>query len=171
MSPSPDAAATGDALRPDPEDRPDAEDGPDPEDRPDSEGRPDAAPGTAEAAPVKSAPAEVAYEEEDEAPIEIDAPTLPLGEENVLPLAATSRTTPRETEPAPAREAPLGARKPAPGAEPKYIHRSDSPPAATLLRAMDALRAHEKRAELGSVYHRLSDLKTRMDRASDQDRH
>ena len=31
MSPSPDAAATGDALRPDPEDRPDAEDGPDPD--------------------------------------------------------------------------------------------------------------------------------------------
>jgi len=35
-------------------------------------------------------------------------------------------------------------------------------PAATLLRAMDALRAHDKRSDLTSVYHRLSRLRDRV---------
>ncbi len=37
-------------------------------------------------------------------------------------------------------------------------------PAATLLRAMDALRAHEKRSELSSVYERLHALRDRVAR-------
>jgi DNA-binding transcriptional MerR regulator len=38
-------------------------------------------------------------------------------------------------------------------------------PAATLLRAMDALRAHDKRSELASVYERLHALRDRVARA------
>ena len=36
------------------------------------------------------------------------------------------------------------------------------PPAATLLRAMDALRARDKRDELTSVYRRLRELRARV---------
>lgn len=82
-----------------------------------------------------------------EAPMEIDAPTLPLGQPgNIRPLAPAQ----------PASPAPSATASPAPAAaEPR-------PPAAALLRAMDAVRAREHGAELRDVYARLSALRDRL---------
>lgn len=80
---------------------------------------------------------------QDEAPMELDAPTLPLGQPgNVRPLPGG---------------APAAGAAPAapPPAEPR-------PPAAALLRAMDAVRAREHGAELRAVYTRLSALRDRL---------
>ncbi len=86
-------------------------------------------------------------EDQIEAPMQVDAPTLPLGEaDNVLTLG-TQETGPAE-KPTP----------PAAGA------RATSQPAASMLRAMDALRAEEKKSELTSVYLRLVRLKDRIAR-------
>lgn len=71
-----------------------------------------------------------------EAPMQLDVPTLPRGS------ADNVRT--------------LGTDKPAPAPAPA------NPPAATMLRAMDALRARDKKSELMSVYLRLTDLKERL---------
>jgi DNA-binding transcriptional MerR regulator len=80
---------------------------------------------------------------EGEAPMQVDAPTLPLGEpDNVHPFAAAGTDTP-EAGTAPPR-----------------------PPAAAMLRAMDALRAREKKSELQSVYLRLVDLRERLSRGA-----
>ncbi len=50
--------------------------------------------------------------------------------------------------------------------EPTPASADDTPaPAATLLRAMDALRAHDKRSELTSVYERLNALRDRVARS------
>lgn len=98
---SPDAAAPGDKLLPDPDDR-------------------------------------------TQAPMQVDAPTLPLGgADNVLPLGAQGQgrsNTPAETSATP----------------------DLAQPAAAMLRAMDALRAEEKKSELTSVYFRLVRLKDRI---------
>ncbi|MBC7142768.1 MAG: MerR family transcriptional regulator [Rhodobacteraceae bacterium] len=70
-----------------------------------------------------------------EAPMQVDVPTLPRGSaDNVRALG---------TDAAP---------KPAPA----------NPPAAAMLRAMDTLRARDKKSELMSVYLRLTDLKERL---------
>lgn len=100
---SPDVAAPGDRLLPDPDDTP-------------------------------------------EAPMHVDAPTLPLGDgDNVLPLGAQSQKP--DERPAKWASAPR-----------------DVQPAAAMLRAMDALRAEEKKSELTSVYFRLVNLKDRLQR-------
>ncbi len=133
-SPTPDAAAEGDNLVPDPEDaatpafaagavRP---------------ARPAVSPGAEQRADLErrfSAP---------EAPMQVDVPTLPRGRSgNVHPLGGdeVAKTTPDK---APPRPTPT------------------NPPAATMLRAMDALRARDKKSELMSVYLRLVDLKERL---------
>lgn len=81
----------------------------------------------------------------EEAPIEVDAPTLPLGQPgNVRPLTGTAPITA-----APPPAAPLlAARAEAP-----------RPPAAAMLRAMDALNAREHRGELRMIHTRLSALR------------
>ncbi len=100
---SPDVAAPGDRLLPDPDDTP-------------------------------------------EAPMHVDAPTLPLGDgDNVLPLG----TQPQKHDERPVKRA----------SAPR-----DAQPAAAMLRAMDALRAEEKKSELTSVYLRLVNLKDRLQR-------
>ncbi|MEZ5779456.1 MAG: MerR family transcriptional regulator [Paracoccaceae bacterium] len=84
-----------------------------------------------------------------EAPMEVDVPTLPFGRpDNVLPLGTPITPTAAEKPEAAASGSPAG------------------PPAAALLRAMDALRAREKQAELTSVYRRLTDLRERVVRSS-----
>jgi DNA-binding transcriptional MerR regulator len=76
----------------------------------------------------------------DEAPMEVDAPTLPLGQPgNVHPLAGAAPV---------AAEAPPAAQAAAP-----------RPPAAAMLRAMDAFKAREHRGELRVIYTRLSALR------------
>jgi hypothetical protein len=88
--------------------------------------------------------------EASEAPMILDAPTLPFD-------AATSAT------PFPA--------SPAPDAVARNDSAEASPqPAATLLRAMDALRARDSRPELVSVYRRLSSLRDRLAQADDPQR-
>jgi DNA-binding transcriptional MerR regulator len=83
-----------------------------------------------------------------EAPMELDVPTLPAGgPDNVLPL--TMPETP-------------AAEKAAPGAKAAEPADTLNPPAATLLRAMDSLRARDKKAELLSVYLRLVKLRDRI---------
>ncbi len=80
---------------------------------------------------------------ETEAPMELDAPTLPLGQPgNVRALAPAQPDAPAPPD------APLAA-------EPR-------PPAAALLRAMDAVRAREHGAELRDVHARLSALRDRL---------
>ena len=86
-------------------------------------------------------------EDNAEAPMQVDAPTLPLGDvDNVLPLGTQGSGKPEKPTAAPAA---------APGG---------SQPAASMLRAMDALRAEEKKSELTSVYLRLVRLKDRIAR-------
>lgn len=81
-----------------------------------------------------------------EAPIHIDAPTLPLGEPgNVRAFSQPS--------------APLFEPRSDKGAS-----NAQRLPAAAMLRAMDALRAREKKSELTAVYLRLADLRDRLDR-------
>lgn len=80
-------------------------------------------------------------EEAPEAPMEIDAPLLPLGE--TASLHTFERPNDRPTDAA-APDAPA------------------IQPAATLLRAMDALRARDNRTELRTIHRRLTDLRGRM---------
>ncbi|WP_347313344.1 MerR family transcriptional regulator [Defluviimonas sp. SAOS-178_SWC] len=135
-APSPDAAADGDDLVPDPED--DAEASPTATTPPPS--RPAVSPGAErrdELDRQRRAP---------EAPMQVDVPTLPKGTaDNVLPLGNDTAARPRADQ-------PIVAPRPAP----------TNPPAAAMLRAMDALRARDKRSELTSVYLRLVDLKERL---------
>ncbi len=75
-----------------------------------------------------------------------------------------------------ADEAPMELdAEPAPDSDPATVHafggestgpeqRDTPPPAATLLRAMDALRARDQRSELTSVYQRLKGLRDRVAR-------
>ena len=75
-----------------------------------------------------------------EAPMQLDVPTLPRGgTDNVRALGSAAATVPDKPAPAPA-----------------------GPPAAAMLRAMDTLRARDKKSELMSVYLRLTDLKERL---------
>ncbi len=80
-----------------------------------------------------------------EAPMDVDAPTLPFaGAESAIPLvaspvAATVTDASDDDAATPARQ-----------------------PAANLLRAMDALRARDNRAELTHVYRRLTSLRDRL---------
>ncbi|MCB2128322.1 MAG: MerR family transcriptional regulator [Rhodobacteraceae bacterium] len=84
-----------------------------------------------------------------EAPMDVDVPTLPAGgPDNVLPL--TMPDTPAS------QTAAADTKAPEPAAD------AANPPAATLLRAMDTLRARDKKAELLSVYLRLSKLRDRI---------
>lgn len=81
-----------------------------------------------------------------EAPIQIDAPTLPLGEPgNVRAFSQPS--------------APLFEPK-----ADKGTSHAQRLPAAAMLRAMDALRAREKKSELTAVYLRLAGLRDRLER-------
>lgn len=86
-------------------------------------------------------------DEDVEAPILLDAPELPLG--------SVSNLRPRD--PAPAARAPAET-----GTD------AMREPAAALLRAMDALRARDKRTELRDVYNRLTSLRDRLSRDGDQ---
>lgn len=80
----------------------------------------------------------------EEAPMEVDAPTLPLGQPgNVHPLAGAAPSAAEARRPAAQAEAPR-------------------PPAAAMLRAMDALNAREHRGELRAIYSRLSALRDRL---------
>ena len=82
----------------------------------------------------------------EEAPMEVDAPTLPLGlPGNVHPLQSGGQTA---TGVLPAASA------------------TARPPAAAMLRAMDTLRAREHRGELRAVYNRLSTLRDHLARRS-----
>jgi hypothetical protein len=74
----------------------------------------------------------------------VDAPELPFGSVATFP----------QTPPARPATAPAPAEVLQPDASPQ--------PAAALLRAMDALRARDKRDELRSVYDRLSALRSRI---------
>jgi DNA-binding transcriptional MerR regulator len=86
-----------------------------------------------------------------EAPMILDAPTLPFGgATSATPFAAAT------PEPAPSRDA--------------VPNEASRQPAANLLRAMDALRARDSRPELVSVYRRLSTLRDRLARADDPQR-
>lgn len=89
----------------------------------------------------------------DEAPMEVDAPTLPLGDaDNVVTLAGDSPAPKQADLFAPAASEPL------------------RPPAAAMLRAMDTLRARDKTTELRAVYNRLSGLRDRLAERSGQSR-
>ncbi len=80
-----------------------------------------------------------------EAPMILDAPTLPFG-------GAQSAT-------------PFGAHAAPPPAQPTRAGAAEREPAAALLRAMDAVRAQGKKPELTSVYQRLSRLRDRLTRS------
>jgi DNA-binding transcriptional MerR regulator len=84
--------------------------------------------------------------EASEAPMILDAPTLPFG--------GAAEATPFAPD------------------SPAVIPPADTnrQPAANLLRAMDALRAHDSRPELMSVYRRLSSLRDRLAQADDPPR-
>lgn len=85
----------------------------------------------------------------DEAPMLVDAPMLPLGgSDNVWPLSVESK----------------GREKVAPPAAPKSAVPTGPmvQPAAAMLRAMDALRARDKKTELRTVYDRLTLLRARL---------
>ncbi|MCB2124505.1 MAG: MerR family transcriptional regulator [Rhodobacteraceae bacterium] len=85
----------------------------------------------------------------DEAPMQVDAPTLPLGQPgNVRALS----------DEAAHRAAPVPSAEPAPAEGAETVR----PPAATMLRAMDALRARDKKSELRVVYSRLTTLRERL---------
>lgn len=90
--------------------------------------------------------------EADEAPMEIDAPTLPLG------LPDNVRTIPAG---APA-EATSDGPTPAEAGRSYVAEDAGRPPAAAMLRAMDALRARDKKAELRVVFNRLTTLRDRL---------
>ena len=80
-----------------------------------------------------------------EAPMDVDAPTLPFsGAESAIPLVLSSGPAP--VADAPGNDTGTPARQ----------------PAANLLRAMDALRARDSRAELTHVYRRLTSLRDRL---------
>lgn len=84
-----------------------------------------------------------------EAPMELDAPTLPLGGPgNVHTLAGGTQASAPAVTPA---DAPADAPPDTP-----------RPPAAAMLRAMDTLRAREHRTELRAVYSRLTVLRDRL---------
>ncbi|MGB7262372.1 MAG: MerR family transcriptional regulator [Albidovulum sp.] len=80
-----------------------------------------------------------------EAPMQVDAPTLPLSKDGNI----HSLDVPDTAAPAPQDDLPL---------------RLVQPPAAKMLRAMDTLRARDKKSELMSVYLRLVDLRDRLSR-------
>lgn len=91
----------------------------------------------------------------DEAPMELDA-VAP----DPVPMTADIHAMPR---PQPTRASSM------PAAAPRDAG-SAREPAATLLRAMDAMRATDKRSELRDVYDRLSALRTRVAQNDDADR-
>ncbi|MGB3313138.1 MAG: MerR family transcriptional regulator [Albidovulum sp.] len=79
-----------------------------------------------------------AVESTVEAPMQVDAPTLPLGQpDNVHAFTPPEPATTPEPKP-------------------------QRPPAAAMLRAMDALRIRDKKSELHAVYLRLIDLRERL---------
>jgi DNA-binding transcriptional MerR regulator len=85
-----------------------------------------------------------------EAPMAVDAPTLPLTESGMpvqFPAAAATAT---------------GGTADTEFGDNGAAGRRDRQPAANLLRAMDALRARDNRAELTMVYRRLSSLRDRL---------
>ena len=77
--------------------------------------------------------------------MQVDAPTLPLSKDGNI----HSLDVPDTAAPAPQDDLPL---------------RLVQPPAAKMLRAMDTLRARDKKSELMSVYLRLVDLRDRLSR-------
>jgi DNA-binding transcriptional MerR regulator len=130
LTPSPDPADAGDDLMPDPEDPAEP----------------------AASGPFNSGPSDPAAE----APMILDAPTLPLGtDDNVRNLVGG---TAADTGTAPGAQAEPTAEE---------VDEDDRQPAAVMLRAMDALRARDKRSELTSVYNRLSNLRQRLSRDGD----
>jgi DNA-binding transcriptional MerR regulator len=94
--------------------------------------------------------------EATEAPMILDAPTLPFsGAASATPFAAAAPDSAASPDEIPAGNPDGGI---------------DRQPAATLLRAMDTLRARESRPELASVYRRLSTFRDRLARADDPQR-
>jgi DNA-binding transcriptional MerR regulator len=96
-----------------------------------------------------------------EAPMQVDVPTLPEERGATLhrlagaagdtaPAAIDDAATAPDLDPDPAATG-TGA---------------DRQPAAVLLRAMDALRARDKKSELRSIYLRLNDLRSRLSRGA-----
>ncbi len=134
-SPDPDTAAEGDDLLPDPDDKTEA--APSPVTSPFS--RSAVSPGAERRAELGS------QRRAPEAPMQVDVPTLPRGEADNVRLLG---------EPQVARTEPVAAAA-------ATAHDSN-PPAAAMLRAMDALRARDKKSELMSVYLRLVDLRERL---------
>lgn len=137
-TPTPDAAAGGDDIVPDPEDA-----------APETPIPPRTAqPPRSSISPGAEQRAELGRQRNvPEAPMQVDVPTLPRGTAgNVRPLGTDA--------------APAGAVADRTSTGPKPV--STNPPAATMLRAMDALRARDKKSELMSVYLKLVDLKERL---------
>lgn len=107
--------------------------------------------------------------EAPEAPMDVDVPTLPADRAGTVHSFAgvADRPAPdtggpeRRQEDAPA-DSPGGA---APASARPVSATDERQPAAAMLRAMDALRARDKRSELKSVYLRLSDLRDRLARS------
>ncbi|SPH18325.1 hypothetical protein DEA8626_01861 [Defluviimonas aquaemixtae] len=137
-APTPDAAAPDDMLLPDPNEVA-AE-----ETQPETVAR---RPGPRTLSPVAPGAERRAALERGEAPMHIDVPTLPAdGADNVRTFPAEQGTLAFDAEP------DSGA------------NHDDRQPAAAMLRAMDTLRARDKKAELMSVYLRLVDLRDRLAR-------
>ena len=102
-----------------------------------------------------------------EAPMMLDAPEAPLGALADFPAPRLrEETQPRTTPPeAPPTGAPQTEVSPADGAQldaPRNDAGDPPVPAAAMLRAMDALRARDKRSELRDVYNRLNALRDRL---------
>ncbi|PKP75069.1 MAG: MerR family transcriptional regulator [Alphaproteobacteria bacterium HGW-Alphaproteobacteria-6] len=96
-----------------------------------------------------------------EAPMQVDVPTLPEERGATLHRLAGAAA---DTASATSDDAATGADlTPDPAATRTG---ADRQPAAVLLRAMDALRARDKKSELKSVYLRLSDLRSRLSRGT-----
>jgi DNA-binding transcriptional MerR regulator len=111
--------------------------------------RPDTSPGADRRAAMGQA------EKASEAPMHVDAPTLdPQHRDNIHAIddGLESGGAKQATSPATAEEV------------------SESPPAAAMLRAMDTVRARDKKPELTSVYLRLVDLKERLARSGTSSR-
>lgn len=99
-------------------------------------------------------PEDAAAEDTAEAPMDVDVPALPLGRpDNILPLQ-------------PAGERADVAPDVASDVAPADVETA-RPPAAAMLRAMDALRARDNRGELRVVYSRLTELRDRLAQRND----
>ncbi len=89
------------------------------------------------------------------------APSLPA-DLFTAPFAEAMPASPPIPEPAPARSPAAAEPAPVAGSESDAGLHAEREPAATLLRAMDALRAREKKPELVQVFQRLTALRDRL---------